>query len=158
MTQQMHWQAQHPQRSYALWFSLCIALFMAMAPTVSRVMVWAQPGSVHEDVICGERGNQVFSAGNVQAESDKPGPDLTKLSQCLYCCLGGATMGPSLDAARVLFLPSGNTQRILDPSDELVGRWLIWAPPLRGRPTSLHLFSGRSHSLKTFRASRGTPQ
>jgi Protein of unknown function (DUF2946) len=98
-----HQHAQPLHRLWATWLAVLLALFAALAPTVSHAL--ALDHATQSIEICSSTGAQTIPA-------DSPaGPESTKLmDHCPFCLLQADRVAPPPSPVATLFLVQGGQQ------------------------------------------------
>jgi hypothetical protein len=96
-------------RPWAVWLALCIALVMALAPTVSHALAWSQAGSGYLIEICTATGPRMVPADTVPSSADSPTgqESAVSLSHCPFCLHTADRVVPPPHPVAYLFLDMG---------------------------------------------------
>jgi Protein of unknown function (DUF2946) len=145
-----------PRHRWVLWLALWLAVFGAMAPTVSRTLNWARGDTGKLIEICtsaGPRWMALNPAGSATAAPDatlvdgqdasrsEPGPAPTSfpvLDHCPFCTLLADRLAPPLAMAFLQMVLPG---KAVTPTVSRVLFLLLFqtrTPPSRGPPTLLN--------------------
>jgi hypothetical protein len=138
------------RRNFAVWLAVLIAVFGALAPTVSHALVWAQGGSSAWTEMCTSTGQrwvrlgpstidvpQRAEATAIPIETDSPdAPESTfSLDHCPFCLLALDRAAPPPHASVHFFDVSGaDAQPTVRPTFFYVTPFAL-TPPLRGPPS-----------------------
>jgi hypothetical protein len=123
-------------RPWAVWLAVLIAVFGALAPTVSYALVLAQGGIAGSIEICTPQGMQIVTAGPTGFTTDSPdGPEsVLSLSHCPFCLHTTDRVAPPPHLLPYLFLDQGRQQEVPDWQAFSFVNFTAFAPPPRGPP------------------------
>lgn len=136
------------QRRWVLWLAVLLALFGALAPTVSHALNWARGGSGNLVEICTSAGPRWMVLGSVAAEAawepgaepvlvaDGPGDPATAavFDHCPFCLLLADRAAPPPQAGAFVALALGAAVAPADWQMRLPSLSLALTPPPRGPP------------------------
>jgi hypothetical protein len=74
-------------RPWAVWFALCIATVMALAPTLSHALAWSQGSGGRYMEICTATGTRLVPVDSATVSADSPAgqESVLSLSHCPFC-------------------------------------------------------------------------
>lgn len=134
----LHRRAFPQLRPWAVWFALCIALVMALAPTVSHALAWLQGGATDYVEVCTTGGTTLLAVTATPDSADSPNgqESAPTLNHCPFCL-------HATDRVALLTLPLPCPFLVQDGQRET----LVWqaffyptshavSPPPRGPPVS----------------------
>ena len=92
----------------AVWLAVLIAVFGALAPTLSHALVWSQGGREAWTEVCSSTGTS-WVATPISISTDSPdGPESAfSLDDCPFCLLSSDRVTPAPHASLHLFAVSG---------------------------------------------------
>lgn len=99
-----------PQHRLAVWLSLCLALIMALAPTISRALMEGTSDGADDYFVCSGPGAPKFVSNEVRSQSEMPAPDHTTLSHCLFCICGEGNLGLPVESVALPDFKATHTQ------------------------------------------------
>ena len=119
------------RRNFAVWLAVWIAVFGALAPTVSHALVWAKGGHTAWNEVCTSTG--------IQIQTDSPdGPESAlSLDHCPFCLLSTDRVAPPPHALVHLFVVSGGFKVAAVRQAFLFFPHFALTPPPRGPPVSV---------------------
>ena len=105
----MHHRATSLHRPWAVWFALCIALVMALAPTMSHALAWSKAGSGNLIETCTATGSRMVPADATLSSADSPAgqESALSLSHCPFCLHTADRVVPPPHPVAYLFLDMG---------------------------------------------------
>jgi D-alanyl-lipoteichoic acid acyltransferase DltB (MBOAT superfamily) len=121
---------------WGVWFAVLIAVYGALAPTVSHAIALAQSGTAGAIQICTPQGMQFIttdSAGYSAVSSDGP-ESVLSLSHCPFCLHTTDRVAPPPHLLPYLFLDQGRQQEVPDWQAFSFVNFTAFAPPPRGPP------------------------
>lgn len=139
------------RRRLAVWLVVLIALFGALAPTLSHALVWSQGGTSAWTEVCTSTGTrwvmmgssapdaapQIASALPISTASPQPQEAAFFLDHCPFCLLSTDRAAPPPNALLHLFVVLGEPEApTLRQAFFFVTHFAL-TPPLRGPPASL---------------------
>ena len=119
------------RRNFAVWLAVWIAVFGALAPTVSHALVWAKGGHTAWNEVCTSTG--------IQIQTDSPdGPESAlSLDHCPFCLLSTDRVAPPPHALVHLFVVTGGFKVPTVRQAFLFFPHFALTPPPRGPPPVL---------------------
>lgn len=126
-------------RPWAVWFALCIALVMAIAPTLSHALASNQGAGRNFMEVCISTGTRLvpLEATSASAASSTEQEAGLTLSRCPYCLTNVASLG--LPPAPLPFVTLALLRFEVPPLQLEIPRVLIaWRAPAARAPPSLN--------------------
>ena len=122
-----------PHRPWALWLAVLIAVFAALAPTVSHALVLARGAASPMQEICTSTGPG-WAALHIPAQASDGQESAPSLEHCPFCLLGADRAAPAPDALLDLFAVPGAFR--LPANRQVFSGAMAFAltPPPRGPP------------------------
>lgn len=119
------------RRNFAVWLAVWIAVFGALAPTVSHALVWAKGDHTAWNEVCTSTG--------IQIQTDSPdGPESAlSLDHCPFCLLSTDRVAPPPHALVHLFVVTGGFKVPTVRQAFLFFPHFALTPPPRGPPAVL---------------------
>jgi hypothetical protein len=126
------------RRPWAVWLALCVALVMALAPTVSHALVWSQGDGGHYMEICTAAGPSLVAADSTSSSADSPaGQESTlSLSHCPFCLHTADRVALPPHPVAYLFLDAGRQQEAVVWQALFLLSHCVFVPPPRGPPAA----------------------
>jgi|SRR5450830_697823 len=147
MTLQLH--LVPPRRSFAVWLAVLIAVFGALAPTLSHALVWSQGGTSAWTEVCTSTGTRwvllaptqnaapqtaVPSAPLFLTDSPDGQESAVSLDHCPFCLLSTDRVAPPPHSLLHLFSVSGEFEAPTVRQVFLFIPLFALTPPPRGPP------------------------
>lgn len=148
MTLQLH--LVPPRRSFPVWLAVFIAVFGALAPTLSHALVWSQGGTSAWTEVCTSTGTRwvllapmqnaapqtaVTSATPISTDSPDGQESAVSLDHCPFCLLSTDRVAPPPHAWVHLFAVSGGFKVSTVRQVFLFIPLFALTPPSRGPPS-----------------------
>jgi hypothetical protein len=132
----LHRRATAQLRPWAVWFALCVAVFMALAPSVSHALAWSQAGSGNLIEICTATGPRLVPADSAPSSADSPTgqESALSLSHCPFCLHTADRCAPPPNPLPYLFLVQGGQQEAMVWQAFFFSTHFTLVPPPRGPP------------------------
>ena len=123
-------------RPWAVWFALCIATVMALAPTLSHALDWSQGGGGRYMEICTATGTHLVPVDSVTASADSPAGQESVLSfaHCPFCLHTADRVVLPPHPVAYLFLDMGGQQETVVWQAFFFATQVALTPPPRGPP------------------------
>lgn len=130
--------ASSRHRPWSVWFALCIALVMALAPTVSHALAWSQAGSGNLIEICTATGSRMVPVDTAPSSADSPAgqESALSLSHCPFCLHTADRCAPPPNPLPYLFQVQGGQQEAVAWQAFFFLTHFAWVPPPRGPPAA----------------------
>jgi hypothetical protein len=134
----MNHRAITQHRPWAVWFALCIALVMALAPTVSHAVAWSLSGSGQFMEVCTATGSRLVSANSTPSSADSPTGQESALSltHCPFCLHTADRCAPAPNLLPCVFPVQGGQQEAIVGQAFFFFAHFAFAPPPRGPPAA----------------------
>jgi len=137
-----------PPRRWALWLALLLALFGALAPSVSQALNAARGGNTGLIEVCTSSGPRWMALGPLATEADfsaasaaPPLPDAPVSAQvfdhCPFCLLLADRAAPPPASWPHRFLAAGPAAAPVDPQPNFYPPFSAPTPPSRAPPAFL---------------------
>ena len=136
-----------PQHRLVLWLALLLALFGALAPTVSHALNWARGGNAGLMEVCTSNGPRWMALGSVQADTTLPGAansleadgsgdpaSAVVFVHCPFCLLSAERAAPPPQAGFYLPMVIGTATAPEGWQASFISVSLALMPPPRGPP------------------------
>jgi hypothetical protein len=125
-------------RPWALWMALCVAVFMALTPTLSHALVWSQGDDGHYMEICTAAGPRLVSADSTPSSTDSPPgqESAMSLTHCPFCLHTADRVAPPPHPVTYLFLDMGGQQEAMVWQAFFFATHFALSPPSRGPPAA----------------------
>jgi hypothetical protein len=133
---------QPARRLWAAWLAVLLALFAALAPTVSHAIAFTRAGDHAGVEICTSTGPQWLAAPDAAASADDESPGKKTASQvehCPFCLLQADRVAPVSLPVVFHFGGAGNARVDPVPQSHFYSTYFALAPPPRGPPEFLLL-------------------
>ena len=127
------------RRPRALWLAVLIAVFSALAPTLSHALVWSQGDTRPMVEVCTSSGMR-WVAIKLPADSPDEKKSAPALNHCPFCLLFGDRVVPPPNRLVDLFVASGDLGEPTLQQAFFFFTHFALTPPLRGPPASLLAF------------------
>jgi hypothetical protein len=123
-------------RPLAAWFALCIALVMALAPTVSHALAWSQGSGGQLIEIFTATGSRMVPADTALSSADSPAgqESALSLSHCPLCLHTADRCAPPPNPLPYLFQVQGGQQEAVVWQAFFFVTQFAVTPPPRGPP------------------------
>ena len=97
------------RRSFAVWLAVLIAVFGALAPTLSHTLAWSRGGNPAWTEVCTSTGaSRLVTPNQVYSTDSHDGPESAlSLNDCPFCLLSTDRAAPAPHALVHLFVVSG---------------------------------------------------
>ncbi|MBP9906094.1 MAG: DUF2946 family protein [Rhodoferax sp.] len=138
-----------PQRPWALWLALLLALFAALAPTVSHALNWSRGDTAAWVEVCTSTGPRWMAlapspdrAGDTDfsalAAASSDAPDSAQiLEHCPFCLLLAERAAPPPSAWPADFVASGHALAPAPAPQQFLPTFIAPAPPSRAPPHAI---------------------
>lgn len=103
------------------WIAICAVLGLALVPTLSHALAFAQGGQSALAEICTPLGTQPATVDDAAVDDRAPSTGAHPLEHCAYCASGASALGLLPAAFAALWLPSAGAE---------VPARLLQAPPM----------------------------
>ena len=125
-------------RPWAVWFALCVALLMALAPTLSHALAWSEGDGGHYMEICTATGSRLVPVDSNPSSADsQPGQEsVPSLSHCPFCLHTTDRVAPPPHPVAYLFLDMGGEQGTMVWQAFFLLTHFAFVPPPRGPPAA----------------------
>ena len=120
-------------RPWAVWLAVLIAVFGALAPTVSHALVLARGGASPMVEICTTTGTQWVLA-NTPVDSPDGERSLKSLDHCPFCLLSADRVAPPPHLSPIRFAARDTQREVAGEHGFFVLGHFSLTPPLRGPP------------------------
>jgi hypothetical protein len=132
-----------PYRPWAVWLAVLIAVFGALAPTVSHALVLAQGGIAGSLEICTPQGMRFVTADPTGLTTDSPdGPEsVLSLSECPFCLHTTDRVAPPAHPWVYIFVVSNEFKVPTVRQAFLLPLPFAPTPPPRGPPAAFLLLN-----------------
>ncbi len=87
------------------WTALIAAFGLALVPTLSHALAFAQAGKNALVEICTPQGMQLVSAAEAALDDNSPLVDTSHLEHCPYCAQGAGALGVPTEPLTAQFAP-----------------------------------------------------
>ncbi|MDO8250196.1 MAG: DUF2946 domain-containing protein [Rhodoferax sp.] len=121
------------RRPLALWLALLIAVFGALAPTLSHALVWSQGGTTPMVEVCTSDGMR-WVAANASPDSSDGQESAASLNHCPFCLPATDRVAPASHALVHLFAVLGDPEAPTIRQAFFFLTHFALTPPLRGPP------------------------
>lgn len=121
------------RRPLALWLAVLIAVFGALAPTLSHALVWAQGGAAPMLEICTSTGPR-WVASPMPTDSPDGQESAPSLVHCPFCLLSTDRAAPAPHALVHLFVVLGDPEAPTIRQAFFFFTHFALTPPPRGPP------------------------
>lgn len=124
-------------RPWAVWFALCVALVMALVPTVSHALTWSQAGGGNLIEVCTAAGPRLVAADTAapsSADSPTGQESALSLAHCPFCLHTADRCAPPPNPLPYLFQVQGGQQEAVVWQAFSFFTHFALAPPPRGPP------------------------
>jgi hypothetical protein len=123
-------------RLWAVWLAVLIAVFGALAPTVSNALTLARGGTTAGIEICTPQGMRFVTVDPTVSSTDSPdGPEsVTSLAYCPFCLHTTDRVVPPPFQLPYLFSDQGGQQEVTVWQAFFFAHPTAFAPPPRGPP------------------------
>jgi Protein of unknown function (DUF2946) len=91
------------------WFAVAALLGLALLPTVSHALAWAQGGRTVWAEICTAQGPRLVAIDDAAAGQDSPATSAAHLEHCPFCAQASAVAGPPPAPITVPVVPAERT-------------------------------------------------
>ena len=122
-----------PHRPWALWLAVLIAVFGALAPTLSHALVLARGAASPMQEICTSTGPG-WVAMHIPTDASDEQESAPSLEHCPFCLLSSDRAAPAPDALLHLFAVSGAVERPALRQAVFAVIPFALTPPPRGPP------------------------
>ncbi len=135
----MHYRATPRHRPWSVWFALCIALVMALAPTLSHALAWSQSSSGNFVEICTATGPRLVAADSAPTSADSPTGQESALSllHCPFCLHTADRCAPPPNPLPYLFQVQDGQQEATVWQALFFFTHFALVPPPRGPPLAV---------------------
>jgi hypothetical protein len=123
-------------RRWAVWLAVFVAMFAALAPTVSHAIALAQGNTGGGIEICTSEGMRFVAAEPApsSADSETGSKSALSLSHCPFCLHNADRVAPPPTLLPYLFLIQGGQQEVTVWQAFFFVKPPAFAPPSRGPP------------------------
>jgi hypothetical protein len=121
------------RRPLALWLAVLIAVFAALAPTLSHALAWSQSGGAPMVEVCTSTGMR-WVAENAAADSLDGQESAAPQNHCPFCLLSTDRVGPVSHALVHLFAVMGEPEAATIRQAFYFVTHFALTPPPRGPP------------------------
>jgi len=122
-----------PLRPWAVWLAVLIAVFGALAPTVSHALVLARGGASLIVEICTTTGTQWVIA-SAAADSPEEQKSAMSLDHCPFCLHTADRVAPPPHLSPIRFAARDTQREVAGEHGFFVLGHFSLTPPLRGPP------------------------
>ena len=125
-------------RPWAVWFALCIATVMALAPTLSHALAWSQGSGGRYMEICTTTGTRLVPVDSATVSADSPTgqESALSLSHCPFCLHTADRVAPPPHPVAYLFSDLGGEQEAMVWQAFFFATHFALSPPSRGPPAA----------------------
>jgi hypothetical protein len=119
-----------------VWFALCIATVMALAPTLSHALAWSQGSGGRYMEICTATGTRLVPVDSATVSADSPTgqESALSLSHCPFCLHTADRVAPPPHPVAYLFSDLGGEQEAMVWQAFFFATQVALTPPPRGPP------------------------
>ena len=124
------------RRTFVVWLAVWIAVFGALAPTVSHAVAWSQGGAAPWTEVCTDAGMRWVDPTTGQTSKDSPDgqESAPSLVHCPFCLLLTDRVAPAPHVLVHLFAMSGEQEAPTIRQVLLFLTFFAHTPPPRGPP------------------------
>ena len=128
------------RRTFVVWLAVWIAVFGALAPTVSHAVAWSQGGAAPWTEVCTDAGMRWVDPTTGEASKDAPdGQEAApSLVHCPFCLLAVDRVLPTLQAGHHLFTDRDDFAVPAAWQAVFFSTYVALRPPPRGPPGLLN--------------------
>lgn len=120
--------------SWVLWLVLWLALFGALAPTVSHALTWAQDDREPLIEICTSAGPRWTALSSASEPAPSDPSSAAVLDHCPFCLLMADRVAPTPQPQASLFAVSGHAAEPVSPFMVFLSAQVLAAAHPRGPP------------------------
>ena len=120
-------------RPWAVWLTVLIAVFGALAPTVSHALVLARGGASPMVEICTTTGTQWVIASTA-ADAPEEQKSAMSLDHCAFCLHTADRTAPPSHLSPIRFAARDTPREVADEHGFFILGHFALTPPLRGPP------------------------
>jgi hypothetical protein len=119
-----------------VWFALCIATVMALAPTLAHALAWSQGSGGRYMEICTAIGTRLVPVDSATVSADSPAgqESVLSLSHCPFCLHTADRVAPPPHPVAYLFSDLGGEQEAMVWQAFFFATQVALTPPPRGPP------------------------
>jgi len=125
------------RRAFAVWLAVLIAVFGALAPTLSHALAWSRGGNLAWTEVCTSTGSSwVATPTPINSTDSHDGQESAfSLDDCPFCLLSSDRVAPAPDASLHLFAVSGEHEVPTVRQAFFFVTAFALTPPPRGPPS-----------------------
>ncbi|HSO45164.1 MAG TPA: DUF2946 family protein [Rhodoferax sp.] len=127
-------RASAARPSWVLWLALWLALFGALAPTVSHALTWANGDREPLIEICTSAGPRWTALSTASEPTPSEPTTAAALDRCPFCLLMADRLAPPPQPQALLFAATGHASELVSPPMVFLSVQVLAAAHPRGPP------------------------